>query len=235
MEKIIKDAEMASRVVEGEEFFYHDKIYYSSNENLEELFKYIDVKDKDVLTVLASSDQYFYSCINGARSVDTFDKNILTKYYYYLRKWSIKYLGSIYPDKKLINNSRYIYELLELVECSSRDEELAKLFWNSYIRRIYPFDNNKLFFIGTRKHNLDKDTINTSEETLEMYYDKIKNNKIYVLLEDYYYESKLAELERNGFEIVEVINTYTRNKLRFLEKYDFVNLCTVKYVGGIHK
>lgn len=124
------------------------KVFCSSNENLIDLFKVISVKDKEVLAVLSSSDQYFYSYYNGALSVDTFDKNYLTKYYYYIRKWSIKYLGKFYPDVQFLNNTTYIRELLKLVECSDMSEKEAFLFWKTYVDRIKPLDNRKLFYSG---------------------------------------------------------------------------------------
>ena len=55
---ILYDVYVASKLVDGKRIDNYDKLYYSTNENLDELFKYIDVKDKDVLTVLSSSDQY---------------------------------------------------------------------------------------------------------------------------------------------------------------------------------
>ena len=66
-------------------------IYFHSNERSKEIFSEINVKNKDVLTVLGSGDQAFYLYDNGAKSVDMFDKNKLAIYYYYLRTWVIVY------------------------------------------------------------------------------------------------------------------------------------------------
>lgn len=126
----------------------YSKIFCSSNENLKELFKVISVEDKEVLSVLSSGDQYFYSYYNGAKNVDTFDRNYLTKHYYYIRKWNIKYLGKFYPDFQFLNNTTYIKELLKLVECSDMEEREAYLFWKTYADRIQPLDNRKLFYSG---------------------------------------------------------------------------------------
>lgn len=78
---------------------YHDLVFYNSNENLRKLFSGIDLKDKEILSVLASSDQLFYFYDNGTKLVDTFDKNKLTFYYFYLRKWFIQYKNKYYITK----------------------------------------------------------------------------------------------------------------------------------------
>ena len=151
---ILYDVYVASKLIDGERVENYDRLYYSTNENLEELFKYIDVSDKDVLTVLSSSDQYFYCCFNNARSVDSYDINNLTKYYYYLRLWGIKYLDLFYPSEDLFKNHIYIYELLKLVECESESEKEAYMFWNNYIRNVFPFDNRNLFYVGTKNKGI---------------------------------------------------------------------------------
>ena len=134
---------------------YYDRIYFGSNECLEELFNNFSVEDKDVLTVLASSDQLFYSYDRGARSVDTFDINVLTKYYYYIRKWSIQYLNCYYTDEEnIINSHSFIKELLKLVECSSEEEKEAYIFWSNYIRRVSSYENQFLYFyVESMKYN----------------------------------------------------------------------------------
>ncbi len=146
MDVINRDVENTCRVVNYQNNLdEYARIYMHSNENLGELFKCFDVKDKDVLTVLGSSDQYFYSLLNGAKRVDSFDINKLTKYYYYLRKWVIEYLDEYYPKSELLlNNQMLIKELLRIVKCKSIDEEDAYIYWSCYSNRVD--DNNNLFY-----------------------------------------------------------------------------------------
>lgn len=154
MNKIMKDVEEACNIVDGNSYSNeYGRIYCFSNEDLKALFDSVSVKDKDVLTVLSSGDQYFYSYYNGARSVDVFDRNKLTKYYYYLRKWGIKYLGKFSLGSDFIKHTKYINELLELVTFSSESEEEAYSFWYNYIRKVFPFDNSNLFYLGSRNRN----------------------------------------------------------------------------------
>lgn len=100
------------------------KIYRNTNENISSILSHIDVKGKDVLSVLGSSDQLFSFLCLGANSVNTFDFNRLTIYYFYLKKWSIMHTGNYYlsADNKV---------LLESLECANNtyEEQHAKLFW----------------------------------------------------------------------------------------------------------
>lgn len=160
IDKSIEEVKNFSKYVESN--IYYDKIYFGSNECLEELFKNFSVKDKDVLTVLASSDQLFYSYDRGAKKVDTFDINVLTKYYYYIRKWSIEYLDCYYADKEnVIYNHSFIGELLKLVECGSNEEKEAYIFWSNYIRKVSPLENKSLYFyVESMEYNGIKDLSN---------------------------------------------------------------------------
>ena len=183
---ILYDVYVASKLIDGEHIDNYDKLYYSTNEDLDELFENIDVKDKEVLTVLSSSDQYFYCCFNGACSVDSFDINKLTKYYYYLRLWGIKYLNKFYPGDDLFKNHIYIYELLKLVECNNKSEEEAYIFWNSYIRKIFPFDNNNLFYVGSRKNGISN--ISKLNESIEKHEFNFYNDDLKSIISDKKYD-----------------------------------------------
>lgn len=219
---ILYDVYVASKLVDGKRIDNYDKLYYSTNENLDELFKYIDVKDKDVLTVLSSSDQYFYCCYNGANSIDSYDINKLTKYYYYLRLWGIKYLDMFYPSEDLFKNHIYIYELLKLVNCNNKDEKEAYEFWNNYIRKVFPFDNGNLFYKGNRKKGIsDIDKLNESirKNKFNFYNSDIKNissNKKY----DIVITSNI--LEYCSFDTIKII----RDKLSDLLVDDGIVVCS---------
>lgn len=63
-----------------------ERLYPFSNENLVGLFSNLNFMNKDCLTVLGGSDLAFDMYLNGAKSITAFDKNPLTKYYFYLKK-----------------------------------------------------------------------------------------------------------------------------------------------------
>ena len=152
---VLEDVIKACDIVSGKNMDNnYDLLYFSSNEPLELLFQSFSCQDKDILTVLGSSDQYFYSLYYGNQDVDVYDKNILAKYYYYLRRWSILYKGNYYLPDKIIKSHMPIYELLRYVSPDSQDEEDAYLFWRDYIQNVFPFDNAELFYTNAHRNDL---------------------------------------------------------------------------------
>ncbi len=132
------------------------RIYYSSNEYLASLFKNFSVAGKDILCVSGSGDQAFH-CINrGANSVDLFDINKLSKYYFYLRCWGIKYLNTFYPSiNEFLDSHDWIKKVLKSVDISSlRGDEMDSFyFWSLYIsEQNYDVLNRKLFYLCSRPH-----------------------------------------------------------------------------------
>ena len=159
MVEVQDDVRKTLDVVSGKGYDDYSNIYFSSNENMNALFNNFDVKDKDVFCVLASSDQLFYSYLRGAKSVDTYDINKLTYYYYYLRKWVIEYFGDYYPIEKISNE--YISNLLKKVKVKSYDEEIAYYYWSLFTNTICGYLTKKLFYRSSfiennRIHDINK-------------------------------------------------------------------------------
>ena len=133
------------RLLLGDTDYRYDRVYYSSNENLNPLLSSVNMEDKDVLTVQASSDQLFYVSNQKPFSIDTFDINYLTKYYFYLRKWFILYANEYYFD---IYNSKKIYELLSKVKTNGKEEQDAYNFWLTYVKTIPCFFTKDVFYMS---------------------------------------------------------------------------------------
>lgn len=121
----------------------YDRLFFSTNENINDLFSNVDICGKNVLSVLGSGDHAFHLFEKGAKNVDLFDINKLTLYYYYLRLWCIKYMGSYYIPFDFKN--KYIYELLSKVNPSTSLEKDAYVYWKLLIDR-YSLDRKSLFF-----------------------------------------------------------------------------------------
>lgn len=74
MNSVDKDVLMSWKIITKQKSFSiydlgfsdYSMIYPSSNELLNSIFSLVDVKDKDVLTVLASGDQRFHMLSRGA-------------------------------------------------------------------------------------------------------------------------------------------------------------------------
>ena len=134
---------LASRVImDGKIIAGYDKVYYQINEDINDVLLGEDFTDKDVLSVLASADQYFMFKALDAKKVDSFDFNRLTMYYYFLRKWSIKYNNDVYPD--IFYDDFYVENLLEKVEVSSDLEKKALDFFKRHVSNRSDF--SKLFY-----------------------------------------------------------------------------------------
>lgn len=161
-----RDLEIARSVIKG---YSSERIYAKTNEDLKQMFYDVDFKDKDVFSVLASSDQVFSAYYAGALNVDTFDINSLTKYYYYLRKWGLD--DSLEIDPKHFDD-RFIRRLIDTVEVNSEEEMDAKEFWSYLLEISDDLINGRLFFnFGfNREKNFDYD--------IEGLKDKMKDKKL---------------------------------------------------------
>ena len=207
---------------------YYNKIYSRSNEDLERLFQNINVKDKDIYTVLASSDQYFYSKYLGARSVDCFDKNKLSLHYFYLRKWIIEYLGKFSIDfSKIFNLKNFINELLKLVKCSNLLEEKSFKYWRGVIATLPDKSLKKLFYFN---QVFDDSSI----KDIEFLKRKLKNVDLNFSLENIFEQNK----KEKKYDVVILSNilespscdvtlfTKCRNYLDNILKDDGVVVCS---------
>ena len=77
-------------------YFYTDRlegfnqVYPTTNEHLYAMFKSVNVKNKDVLTVGSSGDQILYSILFGAKNITCFDVNPFVKYFFDYKVATIK-------------------------------------------------------------------------------------------------------------------------------------------------
>lgn len=124
----------------------YNKVYFHSNEYLKYIFQDIDVKDKSVFSVLSSGDHPFYSCLNGAKTLDVFDSNRLTLYYFYLRIWVIKFMNTYYPLECF--DGSYLDKLLSQVKPNTYEEAAALEFWKKFKKTFHSSLYRKMFFIG---------------------------------------------------------------------------------------
>ena len=135
---------LASRVISFDKKLsedIYDKVYYKTNEDLLDIYLDVDFYGKDVFSVMASADHVLTARYLDAKRVDAFDKNILTKYYFYLRIWSIKYDNRLYPN---IYNSNSIRDLLIRVHPETQEEKKAYEFYLRHIKDDTIFE--KLFY-----------------------------------------------------------------------------------------
>ena len=247
-----------------DEYEYDEKysvIYHHSNEKLKDVFSKIDVRNKDVLTILGSGDQAFYLYDNGARSVDMFDRNKLAIYYYYLRTWVIIYYDLFYPGKL---NKKYIKTLLGYVKPRTKEEKSALRFWKMYTKIFTDEDTEILFSFSNDYGMNDLDDVSEIRKRIDngivsfhnvdisksidinKKYDIIFTSNVadYILQEENQlklYRDNLNNLLKNDGSIIRcnVINGHNSRLERrvFLEKFDSQEIPSVsdkKTIGFLY-
>ena len=138
---------LASRVISMEKNLpkeiqgNYGQMYFKVNEKMADNILSFDYQDKSVLTVLSSSDQMLMLKSLEASEVDVFDVNRLTIYYYYLRRWSIKYNNELYPN---IYNNNHLLRLIKKVKPETELEANAVKFYLRHIKEGTELD--KLFY-----------------------------------------------------------------------------------------
>ena len=163
---VIRDVEETFKLNENSrfnDFYKYSPIYPYSNEGLSILFSALNLEEKELLSVAGSGDHALYAYHNGAKNVDLFDIDVLSKYYYYFRMWVIKYLNVFYFDdlideeeknyikskcnnidkvSSIINNTYSIKKetelfkyLLSQVKPVSDDEKMAYEYWEMVLKK----------------------------------------------------------------------------------------------------
>lgn len=146
----------------------YNSIYFHSNESLNSIFDCVDVSGKECLTVLASGDQAFHLYNRGAKNVEMFDINRLTIYYYYLRVWTIMYLGNYYPDEYIDKN--FLTRLLKLVKPKNKEEQFVYDYWKKFSWYFEDYDceeMEELFITGTNMKKNQIDDLSVLQERLK--------------------------------------------------------------------
>lgn len=135
---------IVSRIISfGKDVDGYGKVYYKTNEDLIDPYIDIDFKDKDVLTVLGSSDQVFTARTLEAKKTDAFDYNRLSYYYFFLRIWAIKYRKVLYP-LIMDGNNNWLKALLREVIPTTEEEKKAYEFFKKHVKEDTEID--KLFY-----------------------------------------------------------------------------------------
>lgn len=67
----------------------HSSLYMFTTENIKGIINKIDFNNKEIFTVCSSSDHLFNFLLEGANNIKTFDINIFTEYFFYLKRAAI--------------------------------------------------------------------------------------------------------------------------------------------------
>lgn len=153
-----------------------NKIYGFTNECVSAYPNVYNFDNSKVLSVVGSGDQYFTAILNGAKTVDIFDLNIVAWYHFLLKFNAIKYFTYEEFYKYFVT-----YNLNDI---------------NAYLKiRDYLPIEAKIFFDGLAKKNLQMSSIKISNIFFDNYDEENYKRIIpYFYKENYY---KLQEILKN--------------------------------------
>ena len=207
----------------NEKFNPDYKIYGQTNEDLDALFENFDFNNKEVLSVLGSSDQLLCSYFYGAKQVDTFDRNITAAYYYYFRKWLINYTNEIYPFfYSYLNKYK---EMVNNINPSNDIEQEAKRFWKLVLNNGFKEYDYFEYSAYCQRNKFEKDEnfikdIYKKEMVFKNFnmFEPINLNKKYDII---IVSNMIEYLERNKQNLIII-----RNNLEKLLKDNGIVICS---------
>ena len=170
VDNISSDIELTREVLTNSCDSKRNYVYFETNEHITDILDNFDIKNKSVLTVIGSGDQAFHFYDRGAKTVDLFDINPLAIHYYYLRKWTIIYLGKSYPEYNF--DGTFLKNLLSKVVPKNDLELKSYNYWTEFVhllselrvesKQMFKFSimarNEKAFDITKLKNILKNDS-----------------------------------------------------------------------------
>ena len=202
-----------------------NSIYPFTNENIAACLKYFNLKDKECLTILGSSDQALDMYLSGAKKVDAFDVNPLTKYYFYLKKAALlsdlsrdEYLKFFcydkYPSEGKTNESAFNEKTFNSIVTNLSGDSYK--FWSSLFEKYSPLEIRRNFCLFTFDELSYKFLIKTVGYLDNQNYEKLK--EIASSLEINFKNCDISELPSN-----------------LDRKYDFIYLSNViQYIDNAY-
>ena len=198
------------------------KMWPMTNKNLKEVHKLFDLNDKSVLTVTSSGDHILEAMLAGAKTVDSFDINLLTRYYFELKKAMIKtYKLKLYTD--IIQS--FSYGFISKKNYKKIRENLNKKyrkFWDEIIAYEYSNDSADLA-------NLYNAIISPKHFNLVSYLSKENYLQLKTNLSDYninFINSDLFSLDLKLDKTYDLI--YLSNIYAYADKYTYSGIKKVK-------
>ena len=214
-----------SEDMNGKQF---EKIYPFSNENIAKCLSNFNLKEKDCLTVLGSGDQALDMFYHNAKTIDAFDINPLTKYYFYLKKAALmsrisyqEYLRffcyEFYPKHYTENQEAFNEKTFNKLVPYLKDDNYT--FWSSL------FDTFNFNPLKIRKSN----GLFTSDE---LPHQVLSQTTTYLNEENYY---KLGEKASNIN--INFLNSNIKNlEQNLTQQYDFIYLSNIiQYTNTLYE
>ena len=243
------DINITKNIIENKEITLpkYYPLYLFTNENLKNITKKIDFKNKKILTVCSSGDQYFNFLLEQPQKIDIFDINKLTEYILYLKKASIInleydefinfYIPKKISKKHIFSKELYIKKIRDILPQESQK------YWDELFQK---YTSTELFnsplFHQNKNHN--KETLNNNNYLIEKNYQKLKQilknqNEIYLhninIFEetintheqyDIIYLSNILDSlpKQNEIETLKIIKQIVNNYTKYLKNDGIIGL-----------
>ncbi len=216
----------------NETFNKYSGVYSFTTENIKGYFNERDIKNKNILTIAASGDHIFNAMLLGAKNIDCFDINKLTKYYIILKKTAIsklsyeEFIEFFIKDKKL-KNYKKVFNVSTYSKLRNSLPTDVKVFWDIIflIKDGYQVRNSTLFF---------KDVINSEIFYSNNYMNEDNYYKLKKIIDNYnlkFYNCNLKDLPKllnNKYDTIYLSNLINYLYFIFNEPllYNFRNFIT---------
>lgn len=238
------DKQILDRRIEnfGTPFSEYQKVYFSTNENINGYLNLVDFNNKDsALSVMSSGDHIFNLITNNILNIDTFDTNKLTEYYV---------LGLKRALVLKCNYKEYLKSISILMDSNSDNDRINELIYD-----LLPFMDRKyrIYWCEILDYNYKEQKLdNTNLNLIKMLFINtidVSHINNYLMNEDNYNKLKENIIKTNiSFKCVDAVNLSSE----FDKKYDFILLSNIldyfykfygmnwridkleKYVDGLH-
>lgn len=195
-------------------------LYMFTTENIKGVTNALDVYGKDVFTVCASSDHEFNFLLKGAKSVETFDVNYLTDFYYWFKESAVltleyeEFIDFFFPKHKFSFRKKTFNEkdFMRIID-NIRDED-AKEYWKNlvniygseflYSSKLFNIFYDKKLYIECNDYLKNKENYNKLRDRLKSHKHKFYHLNIF---------DELYELPKgNKYQVIYLSNILDRIK-----------------------
>lgn len=187
------------------------RLYMFTDENINDMTKKLELKNKDVLTVTSSGDQALNFILDGVNTIKLFDENINAQNYFYLKKALIEnldyeeflnfFLPGFFNKKDYFSKEKYNSVKDSLPKGRIRE------YWDNIFNKYSKLEIKNMF---VKRHYSKKDIISRNNY--------LKNKENYNKLKE-----KLKKFDKIEFEEIDILH-----QLLYVEKkVDFIYLSTL--------
>jgi len=195
-------------------FSKFSKLYSFTTENLKAYLQELNLENKKILSTTSSGDFIFNSYLLGAKQVDCFDINLLSKFYFELKTESIKKFTFLKFQQFFLRtkqNNKYTFNYKDYLKLRTNLSALAKLF----------FDNCYNFF--------KKDGFKLRESAIfNNIYDEAEskiNFNLYLKEKNFYKLKKILKNKKENFINSDIVSL--TKHLKHSDKYDLIYLSNI--------